>query len=534
MKNKTCQYLLNCLDSVSNSISIYDKDACLIFANKSFCEDYDIADRDAVYGLPIESILRQNGVSIHSIAGNRNRMKMMDVLKNGKRALDWEVRVTKESAPKEEFLVSNDMYPIIGEDGKTEGLVEITHSRQLDIMRTRRIVGLGAEHTFDDIIGKSDIMQRTIRTAKKYADNPFNVLINGESGVGKDLIAQAIHNESDRRRGPFVALNCASFPENLIESELFGYVSGAFTGASRSGQIGKIELADKGTLFLDEIGELPLHFQPKFLRVLETWNVTRIGSSQQISVNVRLLAATNRNLSQMVSDGLFREDLYYRLQVLNLMVPPLRDREEDVLLMAEYFLAQSAKLGGSRPKSLDHDACLSLLGYSWPGNVRELRNVINRATVLSKTAVITKEAIDESIYANNPTRLFNISATSSKKASITDPRIGMHDNYGSADHDIHNAHAFTDPSMRGDYGSADYGTDNAHVSANSAIHDAPRSDAPLEERLSFRRKQIDRAYAALLLEVMTETGDNKAKAASLLGVSRRTFYRMLEKYPIKP
>ncbi len=196
-------------------------------------------------------------------------------------------------------------------------------------------------------------------------------MITGESGVGKELFAQSIHNYSPRHKGPFVALNCANFSDGLIESELFGYVGGAFTGASKNGQIGKFELADGGTLFLDEVGELPLHFQSKLLRVLETWMVTRIGSSKQIPVNVRLITATNRNLAEMVEEGLFRQDLYYRLQVLTLEIPPLRERKDDLALLSDSFLNQAAAPYLDTPKILSSQAKKVLMSYDWPGNVRE-------------------------------------------------------------------------------------------------------------------------------------------------------------------
>ena len=181
--------------------------------------------------------------------------------------------------------------------------------------------GLSAGYDFNSIIGYSQAIRDKINIAKQFAKSSANVLVTGESGVGKELFAQAIHNHSSRSKGPFVALNCASFPSELIESELFGYVEGAFTGASKRGQTGKIELADGGTLFLDEIGELPYYFQPKLLRVLETWTITKVGDSKPIPVDVRLVAATNRNLEKMVEEGLFRSDLYYRLQVLNVEIP---------------------------------------------------------------------------------------------------------------------------------------------------------------------------------------------------------------------
>lgn len=261
-------------------------------------------------------------------------------------------------------------------------------------------------------------------------------------------------------------MNCASFPENLIESELFGYVGGAFTGASKNGQIGKFELADGGTLFLDEIGELPYHFQSKLLRVLETSKITRIGSTSETPVNVRVIAATNRDLVKMISEGLFREDLYYRLQVLNIEIPPLRQRREDLLVLTDAFFAQAAEATGSEPKILAPDAKDCIMKYDWPGNVRELRNVIHRVSILSKTEIVTKATIEAAIYSKG-------------------------------------------------------------FSLKPAVIDAEETP---EDRLSKCRDAVNSSYVDLIKAALDVSKGNKSKAADLLGVSRKTFYRMIEKY----
>lgn len=499
--------LENSLDFIDNSISIYDTEARLIYANHSFCRDFRIRDRDAAYGLTIQTIMKNNGISVYAIDDNSPRLKMMEVLQTGRAALNWEVRIEIDDAPKKSHFVSNDMYPTFSENGTLTGMIEITHSRQQDLSRTRKIIGLSAASTFDDIIGESPAIREQIRIAKSYADNPYNILITGESGVGKDLMAQAIHNYSARRSGPFVAVNCASFPENLIESELFGYVSGAFTGASKKGHIGKFELADKGTLFLDEIGELPLHFQPKLLRVLESWIVTRIGSSQAIPVNVRLIAATNRDLEQMVRDGLFREDLYYRLQVLSILIPPLRERREDVLLLAEKFLEDGAELYHADVKTLDPGAKQALMEYNWPGNIRELRNIISRVIVLNKTGTITREEIETAISPGR--RPVGSYSSYDLSAARQGAPIGAGSLYGAAP------------------GASAGITSGPAAGTSPASSDAGKTP---EERLASCRKKIDDAYAEQLATALDITEGNKSKAAELLGISRQTFYRMIEKY----
>ena len=298
---------------------------------------------------------------------------MFDVLKNGETIANWEVRLDAQGSSDMPLFISNDMYPIFDDNGQVQGMIEISRYRDQDIKLIKNVAGLDANYSFDDIIGVSPIMKECIKTAKEYALSPYNILITGESGVGKELFSQAIHNYSMRRMRPFVALNCATFPENLIESELFGYVGGAFTGASKNGQIGKFEFANGGTLFLDEIGELPLQFQSKLLRVLETWTITRIGSTKSTPVNVHLIAATNRDLKKMVDEGTFRQDLYYRLQVLNVEIPPLRKRKDDLVALSEHFLRQNAVYGSGERKVLAPDAKYALMQYDWPGNIRELK-----------------------------------------------------------------------------------------------------------------------------------------------------------------
>ena len=239
-----------------------------------------------------------------------------------------------------------------------------------------KIMGHQAIYTFDDIIGKDKNFIRIIDYAKKIADSRSNVLIMGESGTGKELFSQAIHNYSDRRDEPFVALNCGAIPRDLIESELFGYEGGAFTGAKSAGQPGKFEIADGSTIFLDEIGEMPLDMQTRLLRVLEEGTVSRVGSVKEIVVDVRVIAATNKDLNEEVKKGNFRKDLYYRLNVLPIRLLPLRERKDDIPLLSQYFMKRITKKLNKKSVNLNDETMKSLLEYEWPGNVRELENVI--------------------------------------------------------------------------------------------------------------------------------------------------------------
>jgi len=236
---------------------------------------------------------------------------------------------------------------------------------------------------------------------RRVAGSDATVLIRGESGTGKELIARAIHHASPRAAAPLVAVNCAALPEGLLESELFGHEKGAFTGAAASRK-GRFELADGGSIFLDEIGDLPLHLQVKLLRVLQERQFERVGGTRTIPVNVRVLAATHRNLEALVREGRFRDDLYYRINVVTLLLPPLRERREDLPPLIEHFLTRFAGKNGKTIRGLTREARDALLRYDYPGNVRELENLIERAVVLTRDEVIAKSDLPLSLDEQGP------------------------------------------------------------------------------------------------------------------------------------
>jgi len=236
-----------------------------------------------------------------------------------------------------------------------------------------------AKYSLDQIISNNEEIIKLKSYVNKLAHSKSSVLIQGESGTGKELFAHAIHLSSHRRDMPFVKVNCAAIPENLLESELFGYEKGAFTGADKNGRIGKFELADQGTIFLDEIGDMPLHMQAKILRVLQEGEVERVGSNSPKQIDVRIIAATNRNLKNMVDEKAFREDLYYRLNVINLNVPPLRSRKEDILILSKHFIDLLNRENHGNVRGLSEKAQRQLSSYDWKGNIRELKNVMERA-----------------------------------------------------------------------------------------------------------------------------------------------------------
>jgi formate hydrogenlyase transcriptional activator len=238
------------------------------------------------------------------------------------------------------------------------------------------------EHNFDDIIGESAALRRILKQVEAVAPTDATVLILGETGTGKELIARALHDLSPRRERTFVKLNCAAIPTGLLESELFGHEKGAFTGAVTQ-KVGRFELAHQGTLFLDEVGDIPPELQPKLLRALQEQEFERLGSTRTVRVNVRLLAATNRDLAQMVGDGRFRGDLYYRLNVFPVVLPPLRERPDDIPRLVRHFTQRFARRMGRRIETIPAPEMDALVRYAWPGNVREMQNVIERAVILS-------------------------------------------------------------------------------------------------------------------------------------------------------
>ncbi|HWP23636.1 MAG TPA: sigma 54-interacting transcriptional regulator [Candidatus Binatia bacterium] len=250
--------------------------------------------------------------------------------------------------------------------------------------------GEEAEFYFEGVIGRSSGIEKIYQLVRKVSSSNTNVLISGESGTGKELVARAIHLNGPRKAKPFVAVNCGAIPESLIESELFGHVRGAFTGAV-SDHAGLFKQADQGTIFLDEVGELPLHLQVKLLRVLQEKSFTPVGGSKPVKVDVRVISATNRDLRKELEEGRFREDLYYRLNVVQMVMPPLRSRKEDIPALAHYFLRKFANAHGKKVEEISSGALMRLMGYSYPGNVRELENIIEHAVAVTNKNILSEE-----------------------------------------------------------------------------------------------------------------------------------------------
>ncbi|MFD1777166.1 MULTISPECIES: sigma-54 interaction domain-containing protein [Fredinandcohnia] len=367
---KEIQTLLEAIiQSSEEAISVVDEDGRGILINRAYTRITGL-EKEQVIGKPANADISE-GESMH-----------MQVLKTRRAVRGARMKV----GPHEKDVIVN-VAPIIV-DGKLKGSVGVIHDvseiSQLtsELNRARHIIrSLEAKYTFDDIIGSSEEMEFAIEQAKLGAKTPATVLLRGESGTGKELFAHAIHNESKRKFNKFVRVNCAAISESLLESELFGYEEGAFSGAKRGGKRGIFEEANNGSIFLDEIGEMSLNTQAKLLRVLQEREIVRVGGTKPIPIDVRIIAATNVNLEKGIGNGTFREDLYYRLNKIPIYIPSLRMRKQDIKPLAEHLLHKINQDYGRTVEGLTEGAINYLYEYDWPGNVRELENVLGRAVI---------------------------------------------------------------------------------------------------------------------------------------------------------
>jgi DNA-binding NtrC family response regulator len=313
-----------------------------------------------------------------------------------------ELLATVDSAMHYFELLNSDNIPkkLVARGNLLRRFAETKAVRENTILRSH----MRDKYRFENIVGVSFQMQKVFEMVEKVADTNATVLISGESGVGKELVARAIHYNSSRRTRPLVVVNCGAIPEELLESELFGHEKGAFTGAIKT-RFGRFELADGGTVFLDEIGDMSLNLQVKLLRILQEKSFERVGGSKTINVDVRIIAATHRDLDALVNTGKFREDLYYRLNVVPILIPPLRERRQDIPLLLSYFLERSNKINNGSIEGLTEQALDILSSYEYPGNVRELQNIIERLVVIKKKGFVSIEDLPEKLYTGKPKEL---------------------------------------------------------------------------------------------------------------------------------
>ncbi len=405
------------------------------------------------------------GTHIEDILGSQPFIQ--SALETGQPLFDTEIQVKKLK----QKLHIYSFQPIKNYNSNNAGgILTFAPAEKIKNIHRSSINNTAARFTFDSIVGSSQKSLDSLNLAKKFARFNSNILIQGESGTGKELYAQAIHNES-RPDGPFIAVNCAAIPKNLIESELFGYEAGAFTGAERQGKPGKIELANGGTLFLDEIGDMPPELQVALLRVLEDKMIMHVGGSRYIPVDFRLVSASNKDLLSLVENMDFRADLYYRISVFKLAIPALRERTSDIIELAEHFIKVSAQAQGLATPPLSNAAKYILLQYNWPGNVRQLQNVMLYATCMSSGGIIRPEHLPEEI-----TKLKN------------------------------------DPAVKQDLLQIELLSDNPAVDKSD--------DSP-------SMKDVEKMVIKKALE---DTNNHISEAAKLLGLSRSTLYRKIKEY----
>jgi transcriptional regulator of acetoin/glycerol metabolism len=365
-------------DSILDGLMIMNSDLKIYKFNNQVPNILKMED-DEIYNINIKEVFKDFDI-VNKIFNNKQKIKYSDItLMINDKKVECSLNIS----------------PIILSDDVIGAVLVLREAKQFR-KEISKLAGFRANYTFNNIITKNDKMKDLINTTQKIAKTNCSVLIEAESGTGKELFAQAIHNESRRKDGPFVAVNCSAIPKELFESEIFGYESGSFTGALKGGRPGKFELANGGTIFLDEIGEVPLEMQAKLLRVLDNNRVVRVGGTYERDLDVRVVSATNRNLIDEISKGFFRQDLYYRLNVINVRIPPLRKRKDDIIELAKFFLNNLNEENESSNKYFSNNFEIELLKHPLTGNVRELKNIIQSAYYLAD-----KDLIDSYHYGSN-------------------------------------------------------------------------------------------------------------------------------------
>ncbi len=447
------EILLGVLNSIHEGVIVIDKESTIVYANPAYTR---------ILNIPIEMVLGKKLSEIEP------ETKALNVLKNHEPILG-EYEIVKTLGKHTIYdctgiYVQKQLVGVVSVFRDISDIIKL--NQKLEYYRNYSIK-LETQHSpqeislpFKSIIGSDPSFFKSIKLAARVASQDATVLLEGESGVGKDLFAKAIHASSSRKDKPMVAVNCAAIPDPLFESELFGYEDGAFTGAKKHGKKGKFELANGGTLFLDEIGELPLSMQAKLLRILQEGQVDRIGSTKLVPIDVRIIAATNSSMVYLTEQGKFRKDLYFRLNVINIKIPPLRERPDDVLLLAEEFLKQYNK-----PElTFSIDVIHAFYNYPWQGNVRELQNVVRHATIVSQDKEIQLQDLPDYFHDQ-------LSKAAGVGGNVLDNKTGLN----------------------------------------------------LKEHVADTEKFT-------IVDALQKCNNNRTQAMKMLGVSRRTFYKKLNKY----
>ncbi|RKD33796.1 sigma-54 dependent transcriptional regulator PrdR [Thermohalobacter berrensis] len=375
------------VNNINEAICVTDKNGKVILWNKK---------AEKLYGLSSKEIIGKKIESFFPNAAVLKVLKSRKPIKNLYHTPKENYHVVVSALP---IYINNEFAGVVTTDRDITEIKKLSYKLEKVTSKVRFLedeIRKYSSNTFGQIIGKSAKLLKKIEIAMQVAKTEASVLITGESGTGKELFARAIHDHSGRK-GLFVPVNCSAIPSELFESEFFGYEKGAFTGADKNGKTGILELANNGTIFLDEIGDMPLHMQAKLLRVLQEKKVRRVGGNKYIPINVRIISATNKDLNKLVEEEQFREDLYYRLNVVEIDLPPLRERNEDIILLIHYFIKEISKKHNKPIPQIDKEAIEILQTYKWKGNIRELKNVIEYLMVIDSEKIITKDMIPKYI-----------------------------------------------------------------------------------------------------------------------------------------
>ncbi len=470
------------LESLDDAVTIVDQEGRVTYWNRAAEKMYGI-ERASIAGRPISDFFAPASLMVTRVLQTRTPVEnVYHQPRPDKHVLVTAVPVISANQALGALSVERDMTRLVE---LNRDLVSARHD-------ATRAAASRPGDPFDRIRGRSLELRQAVEVARAAAPTAATVLIRGESGVGKEVFAQAIHLAGQHPKGPFIALNCGAIPPTLFESELFGYEGGAFTGADPKGHQGKIELAHGGTLFLDEVGDLPLELQVKMLRVLEEGRFYRIGGRRPVTVDFRLIAATNRPLEKQIEAGTFRADLYWRLNVISLEIPPLRRRPEDIAEMAELFFREYSIRHNRPVRAIGPGVMESLLAHSWPGNVRELRNLIERLVVLAPGGEIRVEHLPETMIGQT-------------KEGRPPGRI-----------------AAVQPAAPGNAVGAVKAASPLNSSNSPSLNASPSLDTSPSLDAAVRE-----ASRAIILDALRKCGGNKSRAAKLLGISRGTLYARL-------
>lgn len=464
------QLLDTVLEHAYDGIVMIDQSGKINFLSQAMCELFRTTSQRTI-GRPVDEVFPDMRLSQVLKTGEAEMSEVMEI--NGIQYLIH--RIPVKTAEGIVGVIGKVMFRQLREVREIARRLDQLE-KQVDYYKEQLKKHISTKFTWDHIVTCDAQIDRLKRIAGQAAKGQSTIMLRGESGTGKEMFAHAIHAASPRKSGPFITINCAAIPEQLLESELFGYESGAFTGADRAGKRGKFDLANGGTLFLDEIGDMSPHLQAKLLRVLQEKEFYRIGGTEKIEVDVRIIAATHRPLEELVESGKFREDLYYRLHVISLEIPPLRKRKEDILLLANHFIHELNTQMGTSITGLSEEVEQILLSYRWPGNIRELRNTMERAMTFAEHGKIQADDLPETIV---------------RKVKLTSQEVSPRE-------------------------------EKPFVSPDDTFLSLPPAE--------LWRKRQEGTEKEMMKEALSRSNGNRSKAARILGMSRSNFYEKLKKY----